>query len=112
MSADADFRSIVQRRLWRAVLLRRAPLWAATLLPLLLLFALAVLRGAPAVVARNGGVPPGPGAAFLLPLILLTAWLLWLALDVRSLRRRVGAEWPRWLDAAVPAMEDLSLIHI
>jgi hypothetical protein len=49
-------------------------------------------------------------AIFFPPIILLSAWLLWLALDVRGLRRRVAAEWPRWLDAAVPALEDSSAL--
>jgi len=128
MSADADFRSTVQRRLWRAVLLRRAPLWAAALLPLLLLLALTAspLTSAPASAAAEavattaGTIPaavagaawhtPGMSAAFIAPLILLTAWLAWLAFDLLALRRRVAAEWPRWLDAAVPALEDSSAL--
>ena len=90
MSANADFPSTVQRQLWRAVLLRRAPLWAAALLPPPLLLAFTV----PALIA----------------LILLTAGFTWLVLDLIALRRRVASEWPRWLDAAVPALEDSSAL--
>ncbi|KQV85368.1 hypothetical protein ASD15_30525 [Massilia sp. Root351] len=101
MSADADFRSAVQRRLWRAILLRRAPLWAGALLPLSLLLARTALSAPGA---------PQSGPAALAPLVLLCAWLIWLVADLLALRRRVAAEWPRWLDAAVPALEDSSAL--
>ncbi|MYN07104.1 DUF4175 domain-containing protein [Pseudoduganella aquatica] len=99
MSADADFRSTVLRRLWRAILLRRAPLWAAALLPLLALMLFALLRPAPLSAVTKA-------ATILLP----AAWLIWFALDLRALQRRVRAEWARWLDAAVPALEDSSTL--
>lgn len=99
MSADADFRSTVLRRLWRAVLLRRAPLWAAALLPLLMLALFPLLRPMPLTAATKAA-----------PILLLAAWLVWFALDLRALHARVHAEWARWLDAAVPALEDSSTL--
>jgi hypothetical protein len=121
MSADADFRSTVQRQLWRAVLLRRAPLSGATLLPLFLLLALTAAQREPggvaagisatASAAASSAASAAPSIGFAAaPLALLLAWLAWLLLDLRTLRRRVNAEWPRWLDAAVPALEDSSTL--
>lgn len=114
MSADADFRSTVQRQLWRAVLLRRAPLWAAALSPLLLALFLPLLLPLlfPALTATQAAAPPSPAPRpTLLPFaLLLPAWTMWVAVDLLALRRRVAAEWPRWLDAAVPALEDSSVL--
>ncbi|SFV07694.1 DUF4175 family protein [Pseudoduganella namucuonensis] len=102
MSVDADFRATVQRRLWRAFLLRRAPLWALVLLPPLLVCALTV-AGPRTASQGAAGLPP-----FAIPLFLLGVGLIWLILDLRALRRRLAVEWPRWLDAAFPALEDSS----
>lgn len=68
----------IVRRLWRAAIVRRLPLWLAGALPWL-------------------AIPSGPG---------LLAWAGWCALDWARLRRQVGAEWTTWLDGAVPEMED------
>lgn len=68
----------ITRRLWRAAQLRRLPLWVGGALPWL-------------------AIPSGPG---------LLAWAGWCAWDWAKLRRRVAFEWPAWIDAAVPEMED------
>jgi hypothetical protein len=74
MHAGAD----LPRRLWHAVLLRRAPAWIGAGLPWLALQSV-------------------PG---------LLAWGALAAADAARLRRRVGAEWTRWLDDALPELED------
>jgi hypothetical protein len=74
----------IVRRVWRAAVLRRLPLWIAGVLPWLAL-------------------PSGPG---------LLAWLGWCAWDWANLRRRVAHEWPAWLDGAVPQLEDSSLLLV
>jgi hypothetical protein len=78
-------------RLRAAVLRRRAPQWLAALIPLAL-------------------------AAFLLPavrplvLVAIILWGAWLAVDIYRWRRRIDAEWTSWLNAAVPALEDSSVL--
>ena len=67
-------------RLLQAALWQRAPWWLAATLPWLLLRSL-------------------PG---------LAVCALGLAVDVWRLRQQIGSQWPRWLDAAVPALEDSS----
>jgi hypothetical protein len=79
-----DETELLRQRLRRAIFLRRLPVWAALLVPLLL-------------------------ALWLLPaarLLMLTGLLLaalWLAFDVQRWRQRLHAEWTSWLNAAVPA---------
>lgn len=80
MPAGAD----IARRMWRAALLRRAPMWLAGALPWCAL-----------------KLVPG-----------LLAWMLWCALDAARLRRRVTRDWTRWLDDAVPALEDSSAVLV
>ena len=80
MHGDAD----IVRRLWRAVLLRRLPLWVLGTLPWLTLRLL-------------------PG---------LLAWSAWCMWDAARLRRKVANEWTGWLDAAVPGMEDSSALLV
>jgi hypothetical protein len=72
------------RRLVRAALLRRAPMWAAGALPWL------ALRSWPG----------------------LCAWAACCAWDGARLRRRVSAEWARWLDDAVAELEDSSALLV
>lgn len=72
------------QRLWRAAWLRRLPLWALGALPWL---ALRLLPG----------------------LLAWTAWCMW---DAVRLRRAVAHGWTRWLDAAVPGMEDSSALLV
>ena len=69
-------------RLWRAAWRRRIPLWLGAVLPW------CVLQS-----------PPGVAAAL--------AWVAW---DGMRLHRRVSANWPRWLDGAVPEVEDSSAL--
>ncbi|WP_229425398.1 DUF4175 domain-containing protein [Massilia sp. Se16.2.3] len=78
MQGDAD----IARRLWRAALLRRAPLWVLGALPWLTLRLL-------------------PG---------LLAWAAWCMWDAARLRQRVAYGWTGWLDAAVPELEDSSAL--
>jgi hypothetical protein len=78
MHAAAD----IARRIWRAVLLRRAPLWLAGALPWA---ALASITG-------------------------LLAWAAFCAWDGWRLRQRVARNWARWLDCAVPELEDSSAL--
>lgn len=88
MHGDTDF---LRRRLWAAVLRRRVPQWLAALAPLAI-------------------------AAFMLPaarLLVLAAiviWAAWLAADIYRLRQRVANQWPSWLNAAIPALEDSSAL--
>ncbi len=70
------------RRLLAAAVWRRLPLWLAVLLPWCLLLSI-----------------PGVLAAL--------AWSAW---DFMRLRERVHTDWSRWLDGAVPALEDSSAL--
>lgn len=81
MHGDAD----IARRLWRAALLRRLPLWVLGTLPWLSLRLL-------------------PG---------LLAWVAFCMWDGARLRQQVARGWTAWLDAAVPELEDSSalLVH-
>ncbi|MET0983485.1 MAG: hypothetical protein ABWY02_15375 [Telluria sp.] len=80
MYGDAD----IVRRLWRAALLRRMPLWVLGTLPWLTLRLL-------------------PG---------LLAWAAWCMWDAARLRQQVARGWTSWLDAAVPGMEDSSALLV
>ena len=86
-----DAADLLRGQLRRAVLRRRAPLWLATLLPLL-----ACALWLPAARPYTLAAP-----------LLWAAWLLW---DLARWRRRVGMQWAAWLDAAVPALEDSSAL--
>jgi hypothetical protein len=99
MHADADIRITVQRQLWRAVLLRRAPAWAFALAPVLILLAYLFARAAPLSLK-------------FVALALLLAGAAWCVFDILGMRSRVASEWPRWLDAAIPALEDSSALLI
>jgi len=80
MHADAD----IARRIWRAALLRRLPLWVLGALPWLSLRLL-------------------PG---------LLAWVAWCMWDGARLRQRVSQGWVGWLDASVPELEDSSALLV
>ena len=71
-------------RLWRAVLLRRLPLWVLGTLPWLSLRLL-------------------PG---------LLAWVAWCMWDGARLRQKVVNGWIGWLDAGVPSLEDSSALLV
>jgi hypothetical protein len=86
MHAEPDLRGAIERPLWHAVLRRRAPWWLASALP--------------ALATLPASVPAG--------LALLGGAVTWTAWDARRWRRRTAAQWPRWLDDAVPALEDSS----
>ena len=88
MHGETDF---LRRRLWAAVLRRRLPHWLAALAPL----ALAAI------------LPP---AARAIALAAIVIWAVWLAVDIYRLRRRIADQWPSWLNAAIPALEDSSTL--
>jgi hypothetical protein len=81
MSVDTD----LSKRLWRAMLLRRAPAWVAGALPWCVL-------------------PSVPG---------LLAWTAASAWDAARLHRQAGRVWPAWLEDALPELEDSAglLLH-
>jgi hypothetical protein len=99
MHAGADIGIIVQRQLWRAVLLRRAPAWGLALAPVLILLAYMFARATPLPLK-------------FVALALLIGGLTWCAFDILRMRRRVASEWARWLDAAIPELEDSSALLI
>jgi hypothetical protein len=72
----------IAARLWRAAWRRRAPLWLGAILPWCLLLS------APGVLAT----------------------LAWAVFDGVRLRRSVAANWTRWMDGAVPELEDSSAL--
>ncbi len=74
----------LQAMMLRAALWRRAPLWLGSVLPWCLLLSV-------------------PG---------LLLWAAWLAADVLRLRRRVRCEWMRWLDGALPELEDSTALLV
>ena len=74
----------VGANLWRAAWRRRAPMWLGAVLPWCLLLS------APGVLAS-------------------VALVLW---DGVRLRRRVAANWARWLDGALPECEDSSALLV
>lgn len=75
----------ISRRILLAAVARRAPLWLAVALPWVL------LRSIPGMVA-------------------CAVWAAW---DFFRLRQRILGNWTRWIDGAVPALEDSSalLVH-
>jgi hypothetical protein len=74
----------IPQRVLRAALLRRAPLWVAGALPW------CALRSVPGLVA----------------------WCAWCTWDGVRLHRRAAREWHRWLDDAVPELEDSSALLV
>jgi len=78
-------------RLWSAILRRRAPQWLAALLPLLL-----------AAVAWPAARTPA--------LIAIATWAAWTIADALRWRRRIAEQWPSWLNAAIPQLEDSSTL--
>lgn len=88
MHGETDF---LRRRLWAAVLRRRLPQWLAALAPLALA---AILLPAARAIA----------------LAAIAIWVVWLAVDIYRLRRRLADQWPSWLNAAIPALEDSSML--
>ncbi|GGZ10724.1 hypothetical protein ACFFTM_23900 [Pseudoduganella plicata] len=86
MHAEPDLHSAIERPLWHAVLRRRVPWWLASVVP--------------ALATLPASVPAG--------LALLAGAVAWAAWDARHWRQRTATQWPRWLDDAVPALEDSS----
>jgi len=95
MFAAGDHLSGVRRRLLQALARRRAAGWLLALLP-----AISLPLAAPGLVA-----PP-------IIVLLATAALAWIAIDFAMWRRRIAHQLPRWLDAAIPELEDsTSFLH-
>ena len=88
MHGDTD---LLRHRLWLAALRRRVPQWLAALAPLAIAAILVV-------------------AARPLVLTAMLVWAVWLAADVFLWRRRIVVHWTSWLDAAVPALEDSTIL--
>lgn len=81
----------LRNRLRSAILRRRAPQWLAVLIPLLL-----------AAIALP--------AARMSALAGIAIWAVWLGADIIRWRRRVDSQWPSWLNAAIPQLEDSSTL--
>nr|WP_315254084.1 DUF4175 family protein [uncultured Duganella sp.] len=81
----------LRNRLRTAILRRRAPQWLATLIPLLLA----------AIALPSARTPALAGVAI---------WAVWLGADIMRWRQRVDRQWPSWLNAAVPQLEDSSTL--
>jgi hypothetical protein len=79
------------RRLWTAILRRRAPQWLLVLAPLAILTI--VLPAARMAAA-----------------IAIVAWATWAIADAARWRRRTATQWPSWLNEAIPALEDSSAL--
>ncbi|MYM21347.1 hypothetical protein GTP46_01610 [Duganella sp. FT135W] len=79
----------LRSRLWTAILRRRASQWLLALAPLVL-------------------------AAYLLAASSLAAavaiCVIWIIADALRWRRRIGQQWPSWLNAAIPQLEDSSTL--
>jgi hypothetical protein len=96
MHGEPDF---PRRRLWIAVLRRRAPQWLAALAPLVVVASLLPNTGSSASATARAGA-----------LAAIVLWAIWLAVDIYRWRRRIAIEWTSWLNAAIPALEDSSTL--
>lgn len=81
----------LRNRLWTAIVRRRAPQWLAVLMPLLL-----------AAIALPAARTPALAA--------IAIWAVWLTADIMRWRQRVDSQWPSWLNAAIPQLEDSSTL--
>ncbi|RZT05959.1 protein of unknown function [Duganella sp. CF402] len=79
----------LRSRLWTAILRRRAPQWLLTLAPL----ALTVWLLPTATVAAA-----------------IAICIIWIIADAVRWRRRITQQWPSWLNAAIPRLEDSSTL--
>jgi hypothetical protein len=79
----------LRHSLWTAILRRRAPQWLLALAPLAL-------------------------AAYLLPSVAIFAaiaiCIIWTFVDAVCWHRRIASQWPSWLNAAIPQLEDSSTL--
>ena len=81
----------LRKRLWSAVLRRRAPQWLAAIAPLLLV----------AIALPAARTPAMAGV------VLCAAWI---ASDAVRWHRHIAAQWTSWLNAAIPQLEDSSTL--
>jgi hypothetical protein len=93
MSAAAEHLAGVRRRLLQALARRRAASWVLPVLPAVVLAATASDLVTPAICAALGA-----------------AAVIWAAIDFALCRKRVDANLFRWLDGAVPELEDSSAL--
>src|SRR3954465_3538192 len=81
----------LRSRLWSAVVRRRAPYWLVTLAPL-------AIAAAALPATRT------------LALAAMLPWAIWLAADAYLWRQRIAKQWPSWLNAEIPQLEDSSTL--
>ena len=98
MSENIDHAESMQATLWRIARGWRARLWLCVPLPWIGLSIALLLQ------QRD------MRAALVLALVCTLGWLVWAVMDYQRLRARIAFETPRWLDAAVPALEDSSAL--
>ncbi|MYM69098.1 DUF4175 family protein [Pseudoduganella sp. FT55W] len=79
----------LRRSLWIAILRRRAPQWLLTLAPLALA---AYLLSSIAIIAA------------------IAVCIIWIFVDAVRWHRRIAVQWPSWLNAAIPQLEDSSTL--
>jgi hypothetical protein len=79
----------LRSRLWSAILRRRAPQWLLALAPLVLAAFLLAAAGMFAAIA---------------------ICIIWIIADAVRWHRRIARQWPSWLDAAIPQLEDSSTL--
>jgi hypothetical protein len=88
----------LRSRLWTAMLRRRAPQWLLTLAPLAL---------AARLLPATGSAAPAATIA----IVAATAiCIIWIIADAVRWYRRIAQQWPSWLDAAIPQLEDSSTL--
>jgi hypothetical protein len=83
----------LRRRLWLAVLRRRAPHWLVALAPLAIAASLSPSTSSRAVALAS-----------------IAVWTIWFTVDIYRWRQRIATEWASWLNAAIPALEDSSTL--
>lgn len=95
----------LRSRLWTAILRRRAPQWLLALAPLALAVWLLPTAG-PATNAAGAGA----SAATIGIAAAIALCIIWIIADAVRWRRRIAQQWPSWLDAAIPRLEDSSTL--
>jgi hypothetical protein len=83
----------LRSRLWTAILRRRAPQWLLALAPLALAAYLLSAAGPAAIPATAIGI-----------------CIIWIIADALRWRARIARQWPSWLNAAIPQLEDSSTL--
>jgi hypothetical protein len=89
----------LRSRLWTAILRRRAPQWLLALAPLALAAYLLSAAGPAAIPAAAIGIAAA-----------IAICIIWIIADALRWRRRIAKQWPSWLNAAIPQLEDSSTL--